>query len=465
MDTAGNGIIQKLFKDITDVMIRNECFNDDDINKIKTKRLRETLAEIKNIISNRNETILKIKKRINDEKAERLQRGRQGGYYIFLHNNCYYVKYRRENTTALGSFYPTKYSTRTNNYDDAELFAITEKDNLLKKYFNRETNDLTKALSSYYSKNSKMLARDTLKNQLNDKYIKRYDSIMKKYFIPFFSGDNKFLKTKRKSLAEIKRSDLNLFREYMKDKGLSSKTINSCISGLRRVLIRYNTDGIIQHNVLDTPLDPIKNDSKNKRNPFDYNKNKDVFKNEWENHLFYVTILTEFNTGMRNSELAKICFKHIEKINDMYFINMLNVGTKTEAAKRYIPIHNFVYNKLAEWKKENNFTDEDFLFRRYINGNAQSEIATTEKLYPVAAKQYGELLGYTPEEMKENNITFYGLRHGYKTLLDDANIQSAISEYYMGHSLSGVQFSYSHKQCITPETAKPVIKVFDKYFN
>jgi integrase len=57
----------------------------------------------------------------------------------------------------------------------------------------------------------------------------------------------------------------------------------------------------------------------------------------------------------------------------------------------------------------------------------------------------GKLLEQTPEQLAEQNITFYSGRHYWKTLMSSAELGD-VEEYFMGHKVStDVAAIYNHR--------------------
>jgi len=132
---------------------------------------------------------------------------------------------------------------------------------------------------------------------------------------------------------------------------------------------------------------------------------KGVFTSKkWKNPLSKILCQTIYFTGIRNSELLRIQFNDIEKIKDLYFLNVR--GTKNKNAIRKVPIHNALYKALKTYIKENHIKEDAQIFKGVYNDVLRQ-----------ASFDMGSLFGLTEKQLLEKNICFYSGRHFFKTIL------------------------------------------------
>jgi integrase len=150
----------------------------------------------------------------------------------------------------------------------------------------------------------------------------------------------------------------------------------------------------------------------------------------------------------------------------MYFLDIENsridgTGTKTEAGKRLIPLHSFVYKKLIHYIEKNKRTD-------YIFYNGSKIVNSND--FGRARTIFALLCGYNEDSIKEHHIVFYSFRHFFKTMMTNALNDKDLIEYYMGHTNRGdMSKNYLHYDSIgdkyIEKNGKRIIDVIDNYFN
>jgi integrase len=129
--------------------------------------------------------------------------------------------------------------------------------------------------------------------------------------------------------------------------------------------------------------------------------------------------------------------------------------SKTENGVRLVPLHEFVYEKLAAWIKKRGIEEDAPIF-------------ASAKPYDFikACLSLGKRLGFDKAGLKAQNIGFYSGRHYWKTLMN-ANGLGDIEEYFMGHKVSkDVSERYNHRdkqgQKRLLAKAREVFKILDK---
>jgi integrase len=136
------------------------------------------------------------------------------------------------------------------------------------------------------------------------------------------------------------------------------------------------------------------------------------------------------------------------------------VESKTENGIRIVPLHNFVYSKIAEYIIEKKKSQENYIF---------SKTGKTLKshFYTNANYELGRRLKIEKDQIDKDHITFYSGRHFFKTLMNDGELGDDIEEIFMGHRVSkDVAKSYNHrdkqgKEKILSKTKK-MFKILDE---
>jgi integrase len=341
--------------------------------------------------------------------------------------SVYYVRYFLNNTMI-----PSQWSTKTGNYDEAKLFAITNKEKIISQYFKKkEEKTLYSILRNYYAQDSSYLVIDAARGRkICETSRKILHGFIMNTFIPFL------LENKIKTFSEIKPLVINRFQNYLlMEKRLLPQSINRQISGVKSVFSHLYMTGVIEHNIMKdiAPLRAITNQT---RGCHEVDKLSGIFKTKWKDKKSYLLCSLIYSAGLRNGEIKNLRVKDILKKDSLCFLNIKE--SKTINGIRMVPLHHKVEECLNEWIDENHLSADDYLFVS----------STNQRLYKAAKKAngfLGRLLNKKSEELKDENITFYSGRHFYKTMLNSYNLGD-IEELFMGHSVSkGVKERYNHK--------------------
>ncbi|MDR2096031.1 MAG: tyrosine-type recombinase/integrase [Treponema sp.] len=347
----------------------------------------------------------------------------------------------------------SRWCTHTNNRDAAEQWAVSNRDRLLREYYERKKNraEFLSVLEQYYAPGSSYLATDALRGiVLSEKTRSVYHHFMKKVLVKFFKGQ------KVKKFDDVTPPVIAALQNHLLEKGNKPQTINRYLGVLRTIINHLIMDGAITSNVFDNiiMLKERAADSK-ARGCYNIDRIRGVFNKRWKNKTSYTLCLVIYSTGLRNSEIEKIKFGDIIKIGGCYFVDVTK--SKTESGVRIVPLHDFTYQKIVSFMKSAGKKQEDYLFSAR-GGPNQS------KVYKKAAADMADILGADEGERKD--ISFYSGRHYWKTLMNAGNLGD-VEEYFMGHKVSkDVAKRYNHldrqgKEHIV-EKAREVFGILDK---
>lgn len=395
-----------------------------------------------------NETENKAHKQ-KEEKASR-----RGDFSLYVRDKLngapvYYVEYK---ITIDGKKTVVKKSTNQTDYFKASEWAKNNKESVIQDYKSKRFN-LIEILEIFYKDNSPY--KDEYRIVLTDAQRKKYDTYINTYVLDYFQPDKKKPPIK-KTPMEVDKTDIERIRDLVLGRGKAPSTSNDVMTALRHIFNYLEKNRVIKSNPMESKLTKIKsNYEKKERHAYPESKLKGFFQNAWEkeDYYFYMLCLVGFFTGMRNSEIYRIQPEDFYEYEGMIFLNVR--GEKTENAIRKLPIHPFCYDKIQNFIKENNINNGDRLFNYDLR---------MDKQFTRANEKMGVKLGYTPEQLKEKNITFYGLRHLYKTMIVSAGITKDNGEYLMGHShKGGVDKTYIDFNSIDLKyLGEKVIKMFDE---
>jgi len=355
----------------------------------------------------------------------------------------WYVKY-----SDRGRLVPSKWTTGTSDEDAAAAFAVKNREHILGGYYARKAKkpaDMYKIFSNYYEKDSELLEADANRGRkLCDRRRRIGLNVVKKKFIPFIR------KSGARSIEDIDTPMLARFQDHML-KTVVSKTVNDHISSVRMMFKRLVATGYVVTNPF-AGLPSVKKGDSKMTGCYEVGRVNGVFKREWGNPAHRLLCLFIYTTNMRNCEINKVRIGDIEEIDGAAFLNVR--GTKTENAERRVPLHPFVRERMAEYAN-----GRDLVFPQ--------KGKTFVKLCSEANVSMGELMGYSPDELKAENIGFYSGRKFWKTLMASEGLGKDTEEYFMGHKVHGdVANTYNHLDKVGAErlgrVARDVFAVLDR---
>ncbi|GHT57944.1 hypothetical protein FACS1894109_11190 [Spirochaetia bacterium] len=363
----------------------------------------------------------------------------------------YYVRYIEN-----GYLVPSRWCTHTNNREIAEQFAQENRDSILTQYHERHKvpkHDMYAILTDYYAEGSEYLKTDMARGRkLAPKGIRdRHNFIIKKV-LPFFKSVGV------RYFDDITAPIVAQLQDHLLKNGNKPQSVNLRLSCLSTAFNNLRTHGI----VFDNPfykIDRIRASKGDKkvRGCYELDKVYGVFNKKWDNKTSYILCLLIYSTGMRNSEITRITPKHIIQIEDVHFIDI--PASKSDNGVRIVPLHEFVYEQLVSYIKNKKVKDNNFIFTATRGGYGA-------KVFQVATSDMGKLLELTPEQMAEQNITFYSGRHYWKTVMSSAELGD-VEEYFMGHKVSAdVAKIYNHRDKLGQKKilakAREALAVLDK---
>ena len=360
----------------------------------------------------------------------------------------YYIRYFRDNKMI-----PSQWSAGTADYREAELFAQTNKEKILNRYYNRkEGKVLYTVLRKYYSKDSPYLVIDAARGRkINESSRQILNGFILNSFIPYLQ------RNKIREFEEIKPVVMSRYQNYLLiEKGLLPQSINRQISGIKAIFNHMYMTGVIEHNVMKD-ITPLRTINSRIRGCYSLEDLTGIFKNQWEDKKSYLLCSLIYSAGLRNSEIQNLKVNDIIIKEDIHFLNI--VKSKTSSGIRIIPIHPATKKAIDEWINEKLLSGESCLF---MKNPALRIFKAAQKAHLYMAS----LLGKTPEELESENITFYSGRHFYKTMLNCYKLGD-VEELFMGHKVNkDVRERYNHKdkrgeQELLKE-ARKVIEIVDR---
>lgn len=368
----------------------------------------------------------------------------------------YYVKYRNDEGILIPAV-----STRQRIYAAASTWAIANRDRVVGKSYERKGDPLGELLRSFYTDGSKMLKRRADRGaSISEEYRVHCEGYCKNHFIPFF------IENDIRSVHDVKRSLLRDMQDSMRDKGLSAKTVNSAVSALR-VIFDYLME---EEKIANNPcygLKPLIVQGQEERGTFPLDKVQAVFKMEWADSRSLLLCELGACCGLRNSEINALRVSSIVETNGHHYLDVKNAhdatrNTKTEAGKRRIPLLPRLAARLKKYIEIMGLSESDYLFWEQRMGKLQS---LPPKLFAQAVDDAAKLLGLSEKYLNDHNITFYGWRHFYNSLLIASGINPYRVKVLMGHSLGkGSDMTANYYKQIADDTEE-VLAAISVLFN
>jgi len=339
----------------------------------------------------------------------------------------YYVRYFRDDKMV-----PSQWSTGTADYGKAALFARSNKERILNRYYNRRAGKvLYSVLRDYYTKDSPYLVIDTARGRkINETSRQTLHGFVVNTFIPFLR-ENRI-----KEFEEIKPVVMGRFQNYLLlERGLLPQSINRQVSGIKAIFSHLFMTGVIERNIT-RDIVPLRTMNNRVRGCYSMEELSGIFKEQWDDKRSYLLCSLVYSAGLRNSEIQNLTVNDIIARGDIHFLSITR--SKTNAGVRVIPLHPKIRETLEEWIDEKRLSGESHLFVKH----ARQRIFKTARKANITL---GSLLGKTPAELKADNITFYSGRHFYKTMLNLYDLGD-IEELFMGHKVNkDVSERYNHK--------------------
>jgi integrase len=393
--------------------------------------------------------------------------GENRKYYLFRRANkksgyTYYVVYLDPQTNKP---LPTKYSTHTNDLENAVKWAEQNREKCLENYNGRA--ELT-AFEAYFCEGSQCLEYEKMDGrELSPKVLKQRQAFMNNHIIPFFQ------KAKVRYLSQITPIHIKELKNFLrKEKHLTPQTINYNLHSFKKCLMLLKDMGKITYDFSGCSFTQKgSKQAEKKRGIYAIDTLKGVFSKQWENDLSKLLCEVIYFTGIRNSEIQRMRFNDIEKINNVLFLNVR--GTKSKNAIRKVPIHPALYNALEKHITENNIDRDAPIFQNVYND-----------VFRQASFDIGSLLGFTETELLKKGICFYSGRHTFKSVMALANAEKVADidinyqELFMGHNFNkkelkedGInEYAYNHLDtesigdALLAKKGKEVLKVIDRYY-
>jgi integrase len=339
----------------------------------------------------------------------------------------YYVRYFRDDKMV-----PSQWSTGTADFGKAALFARSNKERILNRYYNRRAGKvLYSVLHDYYTKDSPYLVIDTARGRkINETSRQTLYGFVVNTFIPFLR-ENRI-----KEFDEIKPVVMGRFQNYLLlERGLLPQSINRQVSGIKAIFSHLFMTGVIERNIT-RDIVPLRTMNNRVRGCYSMEELSGIFKEQWDDKRSYLLCSLVYSAGLRNSEIQNLTVNDIIARGDIHFLSITR--SKTNAGVRVIPLHPKIRQTLEEWIDEKRLSGESHLFVKH----ARQRIFKTARKANITM---GSLLGKTPAELKADNITFYSGRHFYKTMLNLYDLGD-IEELFMGHKVNkDVSERYNHK--------------------
>lgn len=359
---------------------------------------------------------------------------------------------------------PTKYSTHTNDFQQAVKWAESNREKCLESYNGKAELNI---LEKYFVEGSEYLDYEKKEGRkMSPIVVKQRQAFMKKHITPFFQS------VKVRYLNQITPLHIIDLKDSLSKSGLTPQTINYNLSSFKKCLELLRVMGKVSYDFSGCSFTMKGNsEAETERDIFDIPLLKGIFKKRWSNDFSKLLCMVIYFCGLRNSEIQRMRFNDIQKINDVYFLNVR--GTKSKNAVRKVPIHPTLYTALEKHIKKNGIDSETPIFENVYNN-----------VFRKACNDMGSILGFTQNDLIEKHICYYSGRHTFKTILSLGNDESIgnvsvnFQEMFLGHSFNKKQlekeglkeYKYKHLKAekigetLLAEKGKEVFKILTHYY-
>jgi len=380
-----------------------------------------------------------------DEDRKTIKRAK--GYNLLKVANkkrgfVYYVRYWHD-----GAMLPSKWCTHTNNYEDACEFALSNREALIAQYLGRARGEVVRFFEKFFEEDNPVFQNECKRNnEMSEANRKRFHSIITKKFVPFL------LERKIRSYDAIDVPLLDDFQDVLLSKGLISKSVNTEMLPVGRVLKYLARKGMIKTNpYMSLAPVPSKAGETKTHGCYELDKLQGIFGKKWADHKSFLLNLIAYTTNMRNSEIRTFSKNDILLIDGCRFIDLKE--SKTPNGIRQVPLHDTVYRYIMDYADKTDAATPVFG-------------STSKDYFSKAARELGKMMGVTEEFLTEQNITFYSGRHAWKTMMSTGGLGEDAEEIFMGHKVSSnVAKLYNHRdkqgQDRIVKKAKEVFAILD----
>jgi len=365
----------------------------------------------------------------------------------------YYVRYMRN-----GKLVCSRWNTRTNDEKAAASYAEENREKILSEYDARRSGkklNLYTVLNEYYEEDSRYQksARDLGKAQVK-KSVRVNRNFVRKVLLPFFRtlGVRDF--------EDLAPSTIMKLQVYLLKKGNKPQTINGYLGSMKSAFNHLIVEGMEINNPFDKIASLKCAQTKTTHGCYELSKVYKVFNKKWSDEFSRLLNMVIYSTNLRNCELERIRVEDIVKIEKYDFIDIIDPSrTKNKYSVRVVPLHPVAHDALTSYIRKKKLAKTDYIFSK--DGTINQSV-----IYGRACQLLGKKLGYTIEQMREENISFYSGRHYWKTLMN-ANGLGDAEEFFMGHKVSNDMAKlYNHRdkqgQKMILKKAREVFAILDK---
>jgi len=293
----------------------------------------DELARIQKFINSNYPSMVKALRMID---SENLQPKRGKGFTLVKRENkkhvfLFYVRYYHN-----GKMIPSKWNTRTNNPEEAERFAVENRERLIGQYQKSRDTRMYEFLTDFYA-DAKGMAQKRIR--LAAKSVRIYHATVVNKFIPFLKKD------RITDFDQVTPVTLDNFQDHLLSLGVRPQTANNYMKPIKQIFAYLARKGMMKENPADRIRGvPVEQSDLIPRGCYELEKIRGIFGKRWKNETSYLLVLMIYTTGMRNCEIQRIQMEDIQTIEDCRFINIRE--SKTDNGIRLVPLHDFVYKKI-----------------------------------------------------------------------------------------------------------------------
>ena len=270
--------------------------------------------------------------------------------------------------------------------------------------------------------------------------ISQITARFRNHFLPFF-GNAK--------LSSIQLEDLIKYKQYLKNKGLSDRTISYCIGEAKEFFAYCVELEWLNRTPFDSTFKMAKPKPKTKRLPGDATEYQRLLMRNWKNPVFHAVALLCFFTGMRVSEIRALRKSDFEEFygkniaKDCVVIHISHSYTNKNVLKGTKNYHDRL-TVIPRWVYEFIFPAID-ISKCEIAFSLRKDkpISISRNLINFRSELY-EVTGKNAQEQKAEGIVFHSLRKMFNSLMT-GRLPSDIRKGILGWTDNDVGLSHYFK--------------------
>jgi integrase len=255
-----------------------------------------------------------------------------------------------------------------------------------------------------------------------------------------------FLGPKRAAapLADITKTDLNVFRNSLVEEGLSPASVKIKVTILRMIFAEARRDGFVAEDPAEN-LKTLKDKSKRVRRPLTVQEIQQVLAiadPEWQSLIRF-----GLYTGQRLGDLALLRWENIDLIGGRLFLKSRKTGQNVQ-----LPITGALREHILTLDSSDDPKTPLHPRAYALVESQQGRVVSLSNQFVALLVQAGLRTGHTHKAngkgrsapRTRSELSFHSLRHTAVSLLKNAGVPHAVAQAFIGHQSQEISQLYTH---------------------